>query len=482
MSKSNIFLFFCLSFVGGIFLNSFFYFSRLIILLFIWSGLFLLAVFWSKSKLAVIGFCLLFFSLGLWRHQQSIDQMVFPEEREVSFLAKVVGEPDIRGDGQRLTVESSDLQGKILLLIDRYPECLYGDELQVSGKIQAPANMLEFAYQDFLAKDGIYSIIYSPQLELISRGEYDNFSSVIFSGILKLKNKLRETIDRHLPKPQGSILSAIVLGDKRQLSLEWKDKLSRVGLRHLTAISGMHITILTTVLMSLFLSLGFWRQQAFCLTLALIIIFIILIGCQPSAIRAGIMGGLFLLAQFLGRQGQSWRIIVLAAGLMLFGNPLLLKSDIGFQLSFLAVLGIIFFLPIFRFYLRRVPNFMGVREALSLTLAAQVLTLPVLIFNFGYVSLIAPLSNVLVVPFLPLIMCLGLAFVLLGSLVGFLAMVFSWPLWLILTYLLKITDWFSSCPVMFFQISWLWLVAYFLGIIIFLGRLGKKQELKFLKC
>jgi competence protein ComEC len=341
--------------------------------------------------------------------------------------------------------------------------------------------LADFAYQDFLAKDGIYSIIYSPQLELISRGEYDNFGSVIFSGILNLKDKLRETIDRYFPQPQGSVLSAIVLGDKRQLSLEWKDKLNRAGLRHLTAISGMHITILTTVLMSLFLSLGFWRQQAFYLTLALIIIFIVLIGCQPSAVRAGIMGGLFLLAQFLGRQGQSWRMIVLAASLMLFCNPLLLKSDIGFQLSFLAVLGIIFFLPIFRFWLRRMPNFLGVREALSLTLAAQVFTLPVLIFNFGYVSLVAPLGNILVVPFLPFIMCLGLAFVLSGSLIGFLAMVFSWPLWLVLTYLLKVTAWLSSYPVLFFQVSWFWLLAYCLGIIIFLRRFGQKRKLRFLK-
>ena len=499
MSKSQIFLFFCVSFIGGVFLNSFFIVPQLLALCFVILGVFLISVLWERRKFVVIGFCFLFLAVGVWRHQEVILKIYYPQEKIVSFSGKVVGEPDIRKDNARLTVEAKEISGKILLVTDRYPEYQYGDELMVSGKIQIPqefeaseedkssssslAGAQDFNYKDYLAKDGIYSIIYYPQLELAGRGNYSSLGSAIYAVILSFKNELRGSINQNLSPPQSSIISAIILGDKRQISQEWKDKLNYAGLRHLTAISGMHVAVLTAILMSFLIGLGFWRRHAFYLSITLIALFILLTGLQPSAVRAGIMGGLFLLAQHVGRKGQSLGMIVLAAALMLFHNPLLLKLDVGFQLSFLAMLGIIYFSPIFQNWLRRVPSFFHLKDVLAMTLSAQVFTLPILIYNFGYFSVVSPLTNILIVPFLPFIMGLGLMFALLGTVYGFFGQVLSLPLWLLLTYLLKITEWFSSFSfsALVFEISWVWLVIFYLVVAVFVWRFNEKEKLKFLK-
>ena len=118
----------------------------------------------------------------------------------------------------------------------------------------------------------------------------------------------------------------------------------------------------------------------------LIAFFIIMTGFQSSAVRAGIMGGLFLLGQYLGRMSVSSRSIVIAAALMLAHNPLLLKLDVGFQLFFLAMIGIIYLMPVFQDWFRKIPAMFQLRNILAMTLSAQIFTLPILIYNFGYLS------------------------------------------------------------------------------------------------
>ena len=292
----------------------------------------------------------------------------------------------------------------------------------------------DFNYKDFLLKDGIYSVMYYPKIEFLGQGDR-GLASIFYGGVLKIKDRLREVINQNLSPPQSSILAAILLGDKRQISDEWKEKLNYAGVRHLTAVSGMHVAILTAILMSVLIALGFWRQQAFYFTIVLIVLFIIMTGLQPSAVRAGIMGGLFLFAHYLGRGNLSDRTVVFAASFMLVQNPLLLRLDVGFQLSFLAMMGIIYFLPYLQKYFGKI---------LAMTLSAQIFTLPVLIYNFGYISLAAPLSNILIVPLLPFLMGLGFLFVILGAVLQPLGWLFSLPVWLLLTYIIKIVNWLSD--------------------------------------
>jgi len=272
----------------------------------------------------------------------------------------------------------------------------------------------------------------------------------------------------------------MLLGDKRKISEEWKQKLNVAGVRHITAISGLHVTILTVILMTLLIGLGFWRQQAFYLTIIFITIFIVMTGLQSSAIRAGIMGGLFLLAQHLGRQNISSRAIVFAAAVMLLQlqNPFLLTLGVGFQLSFLAMIGIIYFLPAFRNWLKFIP-IESARTVLAMTFSAYLFTLPILIYNFGYVSLVAPLTNVLIVPLLYWIMMFGFLFAILGTILPVLGWILSFPVWILLTYIVKIVGWLSDLPLAslaFTNIHWIWIFISYLVLGSFAFYLDKKSR------
>jgi len=232
-----------------------------------------------------------------------------------------------------------------------------------------------------------------------------------------------------------------------------------------------------------------------------------MVGEPASVIRAGIMGGLFLLGQKLGRLSSGSRAIVMAATVMLAANPLLLKSDVGFQLSFLAVMGIIYLMPILRNWILYPPpknskkfvyhlyNFRyyffsiillknpALQNIAAMTLSAQLFTLPILIYNFGRISLIAPITNILIVPLLTVIMVSGFIFGLSGIIFQPLGFVLSWPAWLLLAYLAKIVDWFSSIPfasLTLGNIHWIWLILSYLILGYFVWRLQEKRKLKFL--
>jgi len=497
MTPSKIFLSFCLSFVGGIFISSMLNFlpgSRTYLLLpGLISGLILISVFSKYKKLVVAGFCLLFLMAGIWRHQQ-VELRIMNDklrryndrEQNVTLIGIVSGEPDIREKSIKLTIETESLndekiKGKLLAATWRYPEYKYGDKLKITGRLETPLEFEDFNYKDYLAKDGIYSVMDWPEIELLEKEKYRGLTSAIYAQILSFKDGLRESIYQNLSPPQSSILGALILGDKKGISEELKQKLNVAGVRHITAVSGLHVAILTSILMILLIGLGFWRQQAFYFSVLIVTLFIVMTGLQPSAIRAGIMGVLFLFAQYLGKMNTSSRTIIFAATLMLAQNPLLLKLDVGFQLSFLAMLGIIYFLPVFQGFLKKIPNFLQLRNLLAMTLSAQIFTLPILIYNFGYLSLVSPVTNILIVPLLPYVMGLGFIFGIAGIICHFLGWIFSLPVWLLLIYLIKTIDFFSqSWASKSLEISWIWLPISYLILGLITWRLQESQKLKFL--
>ena len=506
MTPSKIFLYFCLSFVGGIFISSvlsqpltlsFLPSSREILLLLgLILGLILISVLWKYKKLVVIGFCVLFLVLGIWRHQNSEWQIANSKlqiyndrEETVTLIGIVTTEPDIKEKSIKLKIANLKLQieeewkeitGKVLVTTRRYPEYKYRDKLKITGKLKIPSeDIAGFNYKEYLKKDGIYSIMDFPKIEKIGDGFGNPAMKVLFS----FKNKFKETAQNFISPPQLGILEALVFGDEEEYSQEWKDKLNFTGTRHITAVSGMNITIIAFLILSFALGLGLWRHQAFYLTIFLLILYILMTGASPSSVRAGIMGGLLLLAQYFGRISQAWRAVVFASTFMLVLNPLLLRLDVGFQLSFLAILGIIFLQPIFADFFKKMPNpkLFPLRATLSATLSAQVFTLPILIYNFGYISLVSPFTNILIVPFLAPITILIFIFGLLGMIFSPLGLILSWPTWLSLTYITKIIDIFSKIPFVswtFKNISWIWLVIFYLILGFFVWKLQKKKGIQ----
>jgi len=498
MTSSKIVLYLCLSFIGGIFISSLLVVPKLIIGELFVLGVFYGLFFFKKRLILIFALCLIILAFGILRYQITLNNFENAELRNfidfskpIKILAEVIKEPDVRENNINLTVRIEELlinkigipmEGKILVTTSRYPEYQYGDRLKIIGSLKDPPIFGDFSYKDYLRKDGILAIMFYP--EISQKPAESGSPSAFYGRILSFKNKLREAVNQSLSPPQSSILAAVILGDKRNISEEWKDKLNRTGLRHLTAVSGMHIVILTSILMSFLIAIGFWRGQAFYLTVGFIFLYILMIGFQPSAVRAAIMAGLFLSAQKVGRVSYSQRAVIFAGALMLAQNPFLLKNDVGFQLSFLAVMGIIYLFSIFQRWLKFIPQdkYLNLKNILSMTFSAQVFTLPILIYNFGYLSLVSPLTNILIVPLLPFIMVSGFIFSLVGIFWQFLGWLLSFPAWLLLTYLTKIIDWFYCLPFasLEFKISWQWVLIFYLILGYFVWRLKEKERWKFL--
>lgn len=261
-----------------------------------------------------------------------------------------------------------------------------------------------------------------------------------------------------LPEPHAGLLSGILFGTKENLPPNLYQDLLTTGTLHIVALSGMNISILT-VLISNSLLWYVSRKISSLLTIVLIIGFILFVGPSPSVIRAGIMASLTLIAIILGR--QSWSLFFLfAAGLGMLSFRPSLMLDVSFQLSFLATLGLILFGSTIQDkntfdYKRRYHSPFAsliihitalLQQQLRITLAAQVFTLPVILFTFHRVSIVSPLSNVLIGWSIAPLMVAGALTGMLAIISRPLATPFSWITWLFLEFIIRVIEVTAAIP------------------------------------
>jgi competence protein ComEC len=498
MTGSKIFSYLCLSFMAGVFIDSA---IKIPILLFIWIsvlGIIFISLFWQRNKKAVfLGFILIFCCLGVWRHQSKIPSIsgvdLLPyQDKEVSIQGVVVSEPDYGVktktffiDSQKISLNNNekDVKGRISIIVSKSVPVLAGDIIILSGKLKEPVDFEGFKYKEYLAEQGVFYQILYP-VSFLKTGRVSGFSAYFFEKMSAFKQKVKDAIARDVPYPESSILEATLLGGDGQMSQELKNNFNNSGLRHVVAVSGFHITILSAILMSFFLGLGISKNRAFYLAIAAIIFYTILVGLQPSAVRASIMGGILLLGEKTGRIYYSFRAIIFAAASMVFQNPSLILSDTGFQLSFLAMAGIIFLDPILKMFFKKIPasDFLGMGGMLSSTLAAQIFTLPILAYNFGRISLSAPLANLFMLPVAPFMMICGIIFVVVALILPAVSFIFATPCYFLFGYFLKISDIFSK-PWMSKNIgslSWLWPIIFYLVLVFFIWFIRRRWKAKFL--
>lgn len=385
-----------------------------------------------------------FLFLGIWRadisrfSSRSEDIISFYNGQKTIFEGYVSDEPDFRLSGQKLEITPNGREGKVLVSLDMYPRYDYGDILKISCELKAPEAFDGFAYDRYLARHGIYSVCYYPKLSKI--GEKNGFSFFIFQKLFHLKKYWHEQINLYIPEPEAGLASAMVLGYKRGINTDLSDDLSAAGLSHIAAISGLHIGIISGLIFFIAVYIGLTRKKAFYLALVLIFLYIAMIGFPPSAVRAGVMGFLALLALLIGRLNRLLNALMLVASIFLFVNPNLLRDDIGFQLSFLAVLGIALVYPALR---EKIKNRGAWAEIVAVSLSAQTFTWLIVAWNFGVISLIAPISNILVLWILPALLILILSGCFLSYFLPFLAEIFFFLAYLACWYIVKVADFLS---------------------------------------
>lgn len=487
MSKSKIFLYFCFSFIFGIFLSSYINIPMSILLYSLVGFLILISVWW-KYNLKIFGFCGIFLILGIWRQMitspkiDSSHLAYFNDKKEISFEGIVSDEPDIRINQIRLVFDSKlikdknndkNVKGKVLLVLPPHPEYEYGDRLRVLCKLKTPISFENFSYKDYLTRYSIYSICYYPKVTLLSKNQGNPF----FGAIYAVKNKFKERLSQIFPEPHASFLAGLLLGSRGQIPKDLLEKFNITGITHIIAISGYNITIISTLFLKI-LSGRVSRKILFIISCFGIFVFVILTGASSSVVRAAIMGILVLLALNYGRLSDITNSLIFTACIILLFNPKILAVDIGFQLSFLATIGIVYLSPHLENFFRFLPETFKIKESTVLTLSAQILVIPVILTNFERISLIAPLANILILPVIPLTMFFGFLAGFLSLFWLFLGKILAFLPWFFLNYEIFVVNFLSKIPFASIKIekikSYMMIIYYSLLLILFLY-LRKKE-------
>ncbi len=378
----------------------------------------------------------------------------------VTITGLVVDEPDIRDNyiNLRLEAESINLadidhpvEGLVLVRAPRYPERFYGDRLTVSGELETPPVFEDFSYKDYLARFGIHSMVRRPYISLIESKQGYLFWTTLYS----FKAAASQSINRILTEPYASLLNGILLGIETGIPRGLYEDFNLTGTSHIIVISGSNISLVAGLLL-LAGGLVVGKRFAPPLALAGILLYTLLVGADAAVQRAAVMGSLWVIAIWSGRQGMAVNALIFSGLFLSLLNPLILW-DVGFQLSFVATLGLIVLVPplergTFNFLKQRLnTQHVGLgmallSELLIITLAAQIITGPLIVYHFGRLSIVSLISNMLILPAQPPIMIVGGLATLAGMIWLPLGQLLSWLVWLPLAWSVEVVEHTAQWP------------------------------------
>lgn len=432
-----------------------------------WFGLAAIAlaavlIYRARSRLRLLFASLTFFSLGAARfcglptlggpgHIAQYNE----SPTLITFEGVVVTPPDIRDTyiGLRVKAESVLLDagqvtlpvhGLVLVQAPRYIEWAYGDRLIISGILVTPATGDTFSYRDYLARQGILSLVRRATIERVGRA-----GNPLLQPIFDLRARAHAVLIDLFPDPEASLLAGILLGAEGSIPPDVQEAFNRTGTSHIIAISGFNITIVSGLFLTTFARWLGRRRGVVAAALA-ITLYTVLVGASPSVVRAAIMGGLALSARQLGRQTHGLASLAASASLMTAIDPYVLW-DVGFQLSFAATLGLILYASPLEDWIRlRLGAWVPARHAQGIgraitqfglyTLAAQATTLPLTIYYFQRLSLSSLLANPLILPAQPALMVLGGLAMILGSIWLPLGRPLAWAAWPFVAFTIRIVE------------------------------------------
>lgn len=412
----------------------------------LWTRAYLTA--YQRASLLIMWFCLGGLWLGFMRPAH-YDLSQFNGPQSVVLEGVVVDEPleEDRTTQVKLAVEFIDslnrwqsTSGTALVTLFSDEEIQYGDRIRVRGSLLPAPEIDTFAYNTYLARRGIFSVMTTDTVRVI---EHDQ-ASPIRSRLLKIKGQAASFIEEALPEPQSGLLIGILLGDESRLSRQVEADFAVTGASHIIAISGFNLTLIAGVVSALVVILIRQRYAAIAISLGIVGLYVVFVGGGPGVMRAFVMSAALIFARVVFRRTYVPASLSAAVMLLSFLDPYMLW-DIGFQLSVAAVFGMALLTPtldrLLQGFLERLTGLATGRslarllsEPISVTFAAQIATLPIILYYFGSVSPISPLVNFLIIPAQPLLLIMGA----LATLLSFIHPILGVPLftidWLFLTY------------------------------------------------
>lgn len=459
-----------IAFLAGVILA-----SQLAALIWLWllcSALAAAAAFSLRTRLswpplfALAAGCVLF--LGATRYQVaqpqfgSHDLATFNDSGNWAEIQGQLQEPPVSKDGYiELVVRadgitlpngvSQEVEGLLQARTEYGDDWHYGDRLLLSGELTTPVEYEDFSYRDYLARQGVYSLMPFAAAERLETGLGNPFWTALYG----LRERGVETLYRLYPAREAALLAGILLGDESGLSDKAKTAFNDTGTRHIIAISGFNISIIAGLFLAMF---GRWlgTRRGIWLAGIGVALYTLLVGADATVVRSAIMGILGLIALRTGRQPYALNTLGFTAAAMALVNPLVLW-DIGFQLSFAATLGLILYSEPLRVYADQWMNAhlhsewtkrlsRPINDYVLLTIAAQITTLPMLLYYFERLSIFSLPANILILPVQPALMVLGGLSMLVGMILFPLGQLIGFLGWTLAAYTIRIVEFFAGRP------------------------------------
>lgn len=393
-----------------------------------------LIVYKRVRKIFYVAWAVSGLSLGWWRGAAARQKLIRYEDL---YRQNVTVEVEALTDGvyaingnlgfdakvqQVIQPQTPNLTGTLIIEARGLPGVFRGDQVEVSGRMYPAGG----------SKQG--SIKFA-SARLVDRQR---------SWVENIRLRFGAAMQTALPEPQASFGLGILVGQRSTLPDKITDNLSIVGLTHIIAVSGYNLTIIIQ-----FVGKRLGRRskyQTIVLSLGLMATFILITGFSASIVRAGLVSCLSLGAWYYGRTFKPLLLLLIPAAITALWNPVYVWSDLGWYLSFLAFYGVLVLAPLITklwWKDRSPPMLIGL---IIETSSAQAMTVPLVMYIFKEVSLIALLSNILVVPFVPLVMLLALIAGVGGMLTVQVAGWLAWPAKFLMSYMLEVVEVLADIP------------------------------------
>jgi len=421
--------------------------------------------------------------------------------QKLQLTGKVVSLPSERLERTIIEISVQDYQGfkgktQVTLPHTRYG-FQYGDQIILEGKLKLPDRDSgeNFSYPLYLAGKEVYSVMYYPNVILCKNVGFcppapqagvfteKNYQDELYEKILNLREKIRCVINSHLTEPDSSIMNAMIIGDQGSVPQETRRELSRVGIIHILSVSGAHVTLVIAIMTFILTKITYRHSIIFFFASAGVIFYLLIAGSPNCASRSAIMGLLAFLSLFKGRSFSLKTALWLSAAVLLSLNPAAIFADVGFDLSFLAVLGMAYIYPSFDKSLTwgRPGFWWKTLRLLLLSVSISLTTVPLVYYYFGIISWISPAANLVLLPLFSTVLPAG--FLLAG--LGFSTDIISSFLALSIHYLLYFTEYltklFLRIPGSYFEgvvgLSWIALYYILLFLLVFIFHFVVKKHI-----
>jgi competence protein ComEC len=453
-------------FIFGVGIASLYQISESLLWVVLGIGMFLgMVVLVCKTQVGLIVICIVTgIVFGVWYVNRSFSTNEYAPMlgKTVNWEGVIVADPVTSEKNQQVTLLPDGYTQYIRAsLYTAMPDAQKGDRVWIRGQLEMPENFSDFDYIGYLQRWNVYAVLKKPRVIILDRAEFSWRTAMI---------SLREFVIRQskvFPQSEGSLIVGMLIGQRQHIPEEVSKAFKTTGLTHIVAVSGFNMTIIATACGSFVWYIG--RRTTNLMTIVIVFGFVIITGASAAVVRAAIMATIMVMAQLLGRQYASLYSLLVVASIMVIINPRIVIWDVGFQLSVAATYGV---LIAFRVKKPDAPSTF-LSDTLRPTLGAIAMTSPIIAYHFETFSVIAPLANLVVLPFVTWIMLFGAL-----SLIPVLGSAFVMPAQMLTSAVLNVTQLLAQVPYASIDLqlpAWL-LFSYYFALFIYIYTTLQKRK------